>query len=422
MRPLFPWFPVRLGLLLVFLLFQSSALRAQGYGSVSGTIIDAQTKAPLGFATIFIAQTTYGTNAAENGTFKLPALPAGNHELVVSFLGYETVSHAFVLEAGQTQQFRFELQPKANQLQEVVVGPDPHWKGNYEVFFRNFIGKSALAAQVEIVNADVLHFEYNAQQRNLTAFADEALVVQNNALGYRLHFLLKVFELDMQKGLVFHAGYPRFEEMKPKSKAQQKKWEKARLKAYQGSMMHFGRALYAKTLEKEGFNVRKLRRVPNPNRPAEEVIQAGIKRWRGKGPVVMQVGKNIPEDSLQYWLRMNRLDKQVAYLYKDPVPYDQIIRPDSATGQIRLQFTDFLSVVYEREGEELAYANQNTFSKSKVPAKNQTSAITLLSPYTFLDPNGMIVNPYSHQVEGYWGFEKMAEMLPLDYTPSLAKE
>ncbi|MBA9078460.1 carboxypeptidase-like regulatory domain-containing protein [Rufibacter quisquiliarum] len=406
--------------LLVALGLSLQVASAQNYGSVSGTILDGQTKQPLGFATIFIAQTTYGTTAAENGTFTLTAIPAGTHELVVSFLGYETLSHSFVLQPGQQQQFRFELAPKANQLQEVVVGPDPHWKSNFATFVQNFIGKTANAAQTEVVNADVLHFTFDPDTRVFTAEASAPLVIENKALGYRVHFLLEVFELDYRTSRVFHAGFPRFEAMKPKNKGQQARWEKARLKAYQGSMMHFGRALYNKNLEAEGFQVRKLKRVPNPSRPPEEEIQAGLRRARArlKGTVVISANPQGAEDSLSYWARMNRLDKQVAYLYKDPVPYDQLVRLEAASGQTVLQFTDFLNVVYAKEKEELGYVNQNLFGKKRAPGP-QTSLITLTEPSTFLEPNGMIINPYSHVVEGYWAYEKLAEMLPLDYQPAV---
>ncbi len=385
-----------------------------------GTVIDAHTKQPLGFATVFIAQTTYGTNTAENGTFKLISLPSGSHELVVSFLGYQTLSHQFTLQPGQQLAFRFELMPAANQLQEVVIRPDTNWRYNYNVFLKNFLGQTANAAKTTIVNSDVLYFDFDPEKRVLSAEAIKPLVIENKALGYRLHFVLQDFKVDFQNGHTFHAGHPRFEEMKPRGKAQEKRWGEARLKAYRGSMMHFARALYQNKLEAEGFNVRRLQRLPNPNRPPEEEIQAGLKRARSQmsGPVVVKSNSSGPEDSLQYWMRMSRLDKTVTYLYKDPIPYHQIIAPDSVrNGQLKLLFSDYLNVVYTKEKEELGYVNQQPFSQRRAPTF-QTSLITLTEPYTYIEPNGMIVNPYSHMVEGYWAFEKLAEMLPLDYTPA----
>ncbi|WP_210462776.1 carboxypeptidase-like regulatory domain-containing protein [Rufibacter roseolus] len=410
-------------LALMFLLWCGLGRPAHGQAgssaSVAGTVVDAQTKKPLGFATVFIAQTTYGTNSVENGTFKLSSLPAGTHELVVSFLGYETLSHKFTLQTGQQLSFRFELVPKANALQEIVIRPDTNWKQNYAIFLKNFIGQTANAAKTEIINADVLYFHFDPEAGLLTAEASKPLIIENRALGYRLHFVLEDFQVDFAHGQTFHAGYPRFEEMKPRSKAQQNRWEEARRKAYNGSLMHFTRALYQRNLEAEGFNVRRLERRPNPNRPPEAEIQAGLNRARDQQmATTIKINKgSAQEDSLSYWSRMAGLDKTVAYLYKDPIPYDQLIAPDTSGDRLRLQFKDNLNVVYTKEKEEPGFVNQRVFSKPRPPGF-QTSLLTLTEAYTFIEPNGMILNPYSHLVEGYWGWEKLAEMLPLGYMPN----
>ncbi|WP_221175719.1 carboxypeptidase-like regulatory domain-containing protein [Rufibacter immobilis] len=403
--------------LFVFGLGRNAYGQSGSLGSVVGTVIDAQTRQPLGFATVFLAQTTYGTNTAENGTFKLTALPPGSHELVVSFLGYETLSHKFTLQAGAKLSFRLELTPKANALREVVVRPDTNWRYNYSVFLKNFIGQTANAAQTHITNPEVLYFHFDAQERILTAEASKPLIIENKALGYRIHFVLEAFEVRFANGQTFHAGYPRFEEMKPRSQMQRKRWQKARVQAYQGSLMHFTRALYQRRLEEEGFNVRRLQRLPNPHRPPEQEIQAGLKRAREQrqGLTVIKIDAAGKEDSLAYWMRMSRLAKIVAYLHKDPIPYHQLITQDSANNALRLQFKDHLNVVYTKEKEELGYVNRLTFGPRRAPSF-QTSILSLLQPYTFIEANGMILNPYSHIVEEYWGWEKLAEMLPFDYS------
>lgn len=406
--------------LLVFLALCGGAIlpanaQSPGNGRVTGTVFDAHTKQPLGFATVFIAQTTYGTNAQENGTFQLPVLPTGSHELVVSFLGYETLTHAFTLAPGAQMQFRFELQPKANALQEVVVRADTNWRHNYAMFLKQFIGQTANAAQTRILNPEVLHFTFSPENNAFTAEAAGALIIENKALGYRLHYLLKNFELDFKNGRVFHAGYPRFEAMKG-SRARQKRYANARLKAYHGSLMHFVRTLQANSLAQEGFNVRWLQRLPNPHRPAEAEIQRGIKTWRGQGKTIVISQNGVKDDSLQYWIQMSRLPKTVEYLYKDPVRYDQILQFDQAEERFKLQFPDYLNVVYTREKEEPGFLRQSLLAKPRA-ATFQTSLLYLTAPFALLDRNGAVLDPNTHMVEGYWAWEKMAEMLPLDYQP-----
>ncbi|WP_345166548.1 carboxypeptidase-like regulatory domain-containing protein [Nibribacter koreensis] len=396
----------------------ASKVQAQSPGSVIGTTFDTETNQPLGFATVFIAQTTFGTTATENGAFKLNALPAGKHELVVSFLGYETVSYAFTLQPGQELRVKVGLTPKANALQEVVITKDPHWRENYAMFVKHFIGQSALATQTRILNPEALYFEYTPATNVLTAEASEALIIENKELGYKLHFLLKDFTADFKKNQIFHAGYPRFEPMVSKSAAQQKRWQKARLKAYHGSLMHFVRALHSKTLEQEGFSVRRLQRLPNPNRLPEDQIQAGLKRWRliGGPLVVRSTNHGAAQDSLSYWYQQSRLSKIIAVLHKDPVPYENMVQREEGSNLLKLQFQDHLQVVYTGEKEELAFLAAQPFAPKRTPSF-QTSILSLLEPFTYLEPNGMVLNPYSYLVEGYWGWEKLAEMLPLDYEP-----
>ncbi|QHL88273.1 PEGA domain-containing protein [Nibribacter ruber] len=391
---------------------------AQGTGTVIGSTVDTEANQPLGFATVFIAQTTYGTMAAENGSFKLPNLPAGKHELVVSYLGYETVTYAFTLQPGQELKIKVGLTPKPNALQEVVITKDPHWRENYAVFVKHFLGNSVLAKKARILNSEALYFEYIPATNVLTAEASEALIIENKELGYKLHFLLKEFRADFKNQKIFHAGYPRFEPMVAKNEGQRKRWEKARLAAYNGSVMHFVRALHTKTLRQEGFSVRRLQRLPNPDRLPEAQIQAGLKRWRPKGRIaIVQSSSNAQtQDSLNYWFQMSRVDKIMEVVHNDLVPYENMVQREAGSNLLLLHFQDFLQVVYTGEKEEPEYLESRPFMPNRKPSF-QTSVLSLLEPFTYLEPKGMILNPYSFLVEGYWGWEKLAEMLPLDYAP-----
>ncbi|GAB2690038.1 TonB-dependent receptor [Hymenobacter frigidus] len=65
-----------------------AAAPAWAQGPVSGTITDARTGGALPGATIFLDGAASGSTDAA-GAFALPAVPAGPHELRVTFLGYE---------------------------------------------------------------------------------------------------------------------------------------------------------------------------------------------------------------------------------------------------------------------------------------------------------------------------------------------
>ena len=67
-------------------------------------------------------------------------------------------------------------------------------------------------------------------------------------------------------------GYIKYENLNG-GKRKQRHWKKNRLKAYNGSRMHFVRSLRSQNLKKQGFIVNQFRRVLNPERPTEKEIK-----------------------------------------------------------------------------------------------------------------------------------------------------
>ncbi len=59
------------------------------------------------------------------------------------------------------------------------------------------------------------------------------------------------------------------------------------------------------------------------------------------------------------------------------------------------------------------------FGKRKKPSGVQTSNITLVDGKSIIDHTGVLVNPSAIFVEGYWAFESFANMLPLDFIPTI---
>ncbi|OGX81792.1 TonB-dependent receptor [Hymenobacter glacialis] len=92
---------------------------AWAQGPVSGTVTDARTGEALPGATILLDGTASGTTDA-TGAFALPAVPAGAHELRITFLGYEALVQRVVGQAGE-QRLRPALQPGAVLTGEALV-------------------------------------------------------------------------------------------------------------------------------------------------------------------------------------------------------------------------------------------------------------------------------------------------------------
>ncbi|MBM6698714.1 carboxypeptidase-like regulatory domain-containing protein, partial [Streptococcus alactolyticus] len=55
---------------------------------VKGTVVDDSTNTPLPLANIFIANSTIGTVANSDGTYKINTVPYGTHQVIASIVGH----------------------------------------------------------------------------------------------------------------------------------------------------------------------------------------------------------------------------------------------------------------------------------------------------------------------------------------------
>lgn len=86
--------------------------------SIEGVITDARTKEKLPFVSVAVPQAALGVNTDENGHYSL-RIPAGYTSVVISYLGYRTVTRTIV--AGVPQELNIQLVASASVLGEVVV-------------------------------------------------------------------------------------------------------------------------------------------------------------------------------------------------------------------------------------------------------------------------------------------------------------
>jgi hypothetical protein len=119
---------------LLLLLFICSSLQAQK--TISGTIIDTETKETLPSANILIKDTYRGTITNSNGNFSLTIpdslLPA---TLLVRYIGYET--HQLTITRNSSENQNISLNPSVTEMQEIVVtDEDPGMRIMREVIKR----------------------------------------------------------------------------------------------------------------------------------------------------------------------------------------------------------------------------------------------------------------------------------------------
>jgi hypothetical protein len=83
---------------------------------------------------------------------------------------------------------------------------------------------------------------------------------------------------------------------------------------------------------------------------------------------------------------------------------------------VRLRFRDRLQVTYLLAGPDANYRPQPSRyvrNPAPLPQDQQTSELILMQPEIEILPNGQLANPLAVFTDGYWGFEKMGEFLPL---------
>jgi hypothetical protein len=381
---------------------------------VSGYVRSGADKSAVPNATVFINNYSKAAATDKQGYFEIGPLPPATYELVVSSVGFESVTKVVKLDNTNTV-VNIELPLKVKSLTNVIVSVnETAWRRNFENFKRYFLGQTEFSGRCEIVNPKALYLEYDKEARQLKATTDDdVLEIINNALGYRIKYIVKDFLVDYASSYTYYLGYATYEKLEAKNKRQQRKWDKNRRVAYKGSIMHFLRAMHRRTATSEDYVIRTLRRFDNPDRQPDSVIKANMQRiMRGnKGMVVIgQAG-----DSTRYWMDESRKPKIIQQLDAQTLTVDSLLK--MRDNELHFEFPYLLYVEYKEENEPEAYARatQSVFSASTPARKSQTSIISIVQPPVIIEAAGSLVNPLALLFEGYWSWEKVGDSLPFDY-------
>ena len=348
---------------------QRSARYAEAHAVLDGVVVDATTGTPLPGAHVFIAQTMKGTTADAEGRFELDGVRLGARRLYASMLGYEPHYVDLFLQRDTTYTFALRLEPTVIEGQGVTVEAerDPDWYDRLERFERMFLGPSEWAEACTIENPEVLRFETRWYGR-FRAWAAEPLIITNRALGYRIRYYLDEFEAS--GGVLRWDGEPLFESLNPSSEEESHRWARNREAAYRGSLRHFLRALMNDRLDEEDFLMYRIPRASAFRHPHE------ADRFLARRDRLLTLG---------------------------------------ADSTYRLDFRGRLEIIYRGEGESSSFLRWS--GRAGRPGNVQTSQMRLNDPPVRLDRYGKIVEPYGATVYQYFAFERLAELVPLEYEP-----
>ena len=414
--------------ILLLPLFSIPAI-AQEKNSIIGRILNGETNAPVPNASVFITNTSRGTITNSSGDFELRGIPNGNYDLVISSVGYSTHVYSFSSDKLPLK-LRVLLQPKAVELDAVTVEPfeQDGWEKWGKLFTENFIGTSGEARQCRIRNYKTIHFRYSKKNKILEAVADEPLIIQNNALGYRIQYQLEEFRYSFNERTLFYLGYTLFEDMGKNRKTIPRRYVAARKKAYLGSMMHFVRSLYFNKLEPEGFEVRRLVKTPNLEKQRVKKLKSeqslSVNSNQKKQTITISGGNiirngdqgdQLTTDSSDYYSRVLRQPDEIEIIGRSKLPADSLVSVVS-DGTKLLFFPDYLHIKYKAL-EEKEYLLQS-FMQYRKPNYQMSTVFLLQGSPLEIAKNGSYAPPQEFFSSGYWAWsEKISHLLPVDYEP-----
>ncbi len=128
------------------LFFSAYAVRAQSVGTVTGTVVDAESGDGLEGVEVYIPALNLGGASDAQGRFIIHDVPPGTHELMADLIGYASVEVTVVVAAGQTVPIALRMDPAALYLDEMVVAEEAR------IFARNFVPESMIRQQSNITS------------------------------------------------------------------------------------------------------------------------------------------------------------------------------------------------------------------------------------------------------------------------------
>lgn len=330
--------------------------------TISGKVIDAESSKALNDVNVYIAYSQMGTATNNDGMFIISNIPFGTFNLIISCIGYNSIVVEINLSNYSGKNMQFQLQPKIYVLPTVnIIDNDADlWRENMNLFTNEFVGTTENADETIIEDPYIVEFDTN-ENGELTAKAEEPLVLFNNALGYKITYFLNKF---VSNGLTTQFnGFPVFEELTARDDAERNKWKINRRKTYLGSLRHFLKSI-----------------CENYNKP-----------WIRISDIGYRVSSQLELDSKSPSITV------ITAKYLKKTDNDK---------EMFLTFKDFWNVYYK-------YPNPDSDNFSVI----RQSWIKLHADSVCIDAYGRYYDSYKIQTFGSWAVYRMADMIPYEYDP-----
>lgn len=108
--------------LVCFALFLTSNVKAQKIGTISGTVVDAESGETLIGVNVVIEGTTTGTSTDLDGKYTIRNLDEGTYTLIASYVSFQRQTITGVeVTAGEVTRLDLTLQPETEELEDVII-------------------------------------------------------------------------------------------------------------------------------------------------------------------------------------------------------------------------------------------------------------------------------------------------------------
>lgn len=336
-------------------------VNAQGIFTISGTIKNEKGE-KLPSATIFLAGSEKATATDDQGSFKFSGLSGGTYQLIVNILGYNPAKQNVILN-GKSEIVDITLTLKTIVLNDVVIGNKSVREKQVKTFEKYFLGQTLNSRYCKILNPKII--EFSTAKSILKANSPDFLIIENDRLGYRIKYLLKSFQYDYSKDVTNYDGDYTFEKLTGTAE-QQLQWEKNRKEAYEGSLMHYLRSLYAAKARKEGFLVYKI-----------------------LSPFFPLVIETIP------------------------IPAEQTVRhPDSTLMTFKFKMRFYILYDKKAAAKPDKYNGTPDFTLNNL---DPTGSIFMTDAR--VDSRGSYTDYKELLIQGFWGEKRVGDQLPFEYNP-----
>ena len=342
-------------------------------------LVDELSEKPIADAHVFISDASIGNTSDAQGFCEIKVSTQETQTLIISHVSYELLVIPSERFASLTDGIPLKMKANGINLNEIALTAkrSNKWKKNFRTFKRALLGEGTPASKCKILNPEVLRFE--DQNGKLIASAIDLLEIDNDYLGYNIHFLLEELSVEAD-GSRFYKGYIQYEDKANLNAVRIKRREKA----YLNSLAHFLSSLIVSpdkaTLENHGYQI-----------------------------------------------TLERYHQGEFFAFEEPELSD-LIQFDSSSGFYHLFFSEFLSIKHTKLKEDInseqklavSRAEQKKYGMDRsvsmnVGSENAISRLYKIKSHLVFDRRGNIINKNDVREYNYWADQRLATSLPVDY-------